>query len=264
MHNEIPYSYGDEDNGPEARRKRERQELEQTDDDRSYDEKIAEKKQLNPRERKLAELRSKLKQSRNENRKAVIEEDERTHSKKQAQKKMLEHYEKMDEERREAEQQSKPDAEKQKFLNTTAETAEKELKKGQKKRKRQADSLFGWGKFTNDAQYNSYQQRQKNNPFDLEEYNKQKAEQKNFFPDANHLDYAQNAEVTKEKKDLMLKELHQTYKKRKEFSRRRPYYEDADVDFINERNRVFNKKIGRFYDPYTAEIKANLERGTAV
>ena len=29
-------------------------------------------------------------------------------------------------------------------------------------------------------------------------------------------------------------------------------------------NNVFNKKIERAFDPYTAEIKANLERGTAL
>ena len=36
------------------------------------------------------------------------------------------------------------------------------------------------------------------------------------------------------------------------------------MDYINERNMKFNKKAARFYDKYTAEIKQNLERGTAV
>jgi hypothetical protein len=52
-------------------------------------------------------------------------------------------------------------------------------------------------------------------------------------------------------------------KRRKEFSRRRPYYEAQDVDFINERNRVFNKKLKRHFDKYTTDIRTNLERGTA-
>lgn len=52
--------------------------------------------------------------------------------------------------------------------------------------------------------------------------------------------------------------------KRSKYSRKRTASEDADVDYINDKNMKFNKKIARFYDKYTAEIKQNLERGTAV
>ncbi|EPY77546.1 pre-mRNA-splicing factor SYF2-like protein [Camelus ferus] len=52
--------------------------------------------------------------------------------------------------------------------------------------------------------------------------------------------------------------------KRDKYSRRHPYNDDADIDYINERNAKFNKKAERFYGKYTAEIKQNLERGTAV
>ena len=52
--------------------------------------------------------------------------------------------------------------------------------------------------------------------------------------------------------------------KRAKYSRRRPFGQDNDVDYINERNMKFNKKAARYYDKYTAEIKQNLERGTAV
>ena len=52
--------------------------------------------------------------------------------------------------------------------------------------------------------------------------------------------------------------------KRSKFSRRRAFKHDGDVDYINERNMRFNRKAARYYDKYTAEIKQNLERGTAV
>ena len=52
--------------------------------------------------------------------------------------------------------------------------------------------------------------------------------------------------------------------KRSKYSRRREFQHDADVDYINERNMKFNRKTARFYDKYTAEIKQNLERGTAI
>ena len=53
-------------------------------------------------------------------------------------------------------------------------------------------------------------------------------------------------------------------KKRKGYSRSRKEKASADVDYINERNMRFNKKIDRFYGHFTTEIKQNLERGTAV
>jgi len=52
--------------------------------------------------------------------------------------------------------------------------------------------------------------------------------------------------------------------KRSKYSRRRTYDPDEDIDYINERNMKFNKKLERFYGKYTTEIKQNLERGTAV
>ncbi|CAM9591222.1 unnamed protein product [Heterosigma akashiwo] len=47
-------------------------------------------------------------------------------------------------------------------------------------------------------------------------------------------------------------------------TRRRMELEGADVDYINDRNKHFNKKIKRAYDKYTVEIRQNLERGTAL
>lgn len=52
--------------------------------------------------------------------------------------------------------------------------------------------------------------------------------------------------------------------KRSKYSRRRAYNDDADIDYINERNAKFNQKAERFYGKYAGEIKQNLERGTAV
>ncbi len=51
---------------------------------------------------------------------------------------------------------------------------------------------------------------------------------------------------------------------RAKFSRKRMECEDREVDYINDRNKVFNKKLERSFAPYAAEIKANLERGSAI
>lgn len=51
---------------------------------------------------------------------------------------------------------------------------------------------------------------------------------------------------------------------RKKFSRRRQEFDSEDVTYINDRNKMFNKKIKRAFDKYTVEIRQNLERGTAI
>lgn len=47
-------------------------------------------------------------------------------------------------------------------------------------------------------------------------------------------------------------------------SRRRNDEGEAEVNYINDSNRHFNKKLKRFYDKQTQEIRENLERGTAL
>ena len=65
------------------------------------------------------------------------------------------------------------------------------------------------------------------------------------------------------KVERMAEELEQEAERRKKFSRRRPFYEDIDISFINERNRAYNAKLMRNFKEHAAELKGNLERGTA-
>ncbi|UZJ56680.1 hypothetical protein CBS101457_006000 [Exobasidium rhododendri] len=46
---------------------------------------------------------------------------------------------------------------------------------------------------------------------------------------------------------------------RTKHSRRRPDDGDAEVNYINDKNKHYNKKIARFYDKYTTEIRENCE-----
>ncbi|KAL7980499.1 hypothetical protein Chor_001653 [Crotalus horridus] len=84
-----------------------------------------------------------------------------------------------------------------------------------------------------------------------------------FFPTSNSLLHGTHV-PSKEGVDKMVSDLEKQIQKREKYSRRRSYNDDADIDYINERNAKFNKKAERFYGKYTAEIKQNLERGTAV
>lgn len=98
---------------------------------------------------------------------------------------------------------------------------------------------------------------------------------------ANSLDYARlDDKPSKEAVDRLAEETKKQYvayrcllcamltlytriQQRETRSRDRKEQPD-DISWINEKNRVFNQKIARFYDKYTKEIRENLERGTAL
>lgn len=131
-----------------------------------------------------------------------------------------------------------------------------------------------------------------------------------LYRDANSLLYADN-KPTEEAIDRVIGKLNAEYvnlgsflrhrvtevylvsysiDKKKKFSRKRNNDDDGDITYINERNKVFNKKvrvmvilgferglrvvvadtdvsplqIARYYDKYTTEIRASFERGTAL
>lgn len=58
-------------------------------------------------------------------------------------------------------------------------------------------------------------------------------------------------------------ELKRRIEKQKK-KRNRLDFEQEDVTWINKRNKMFNQKISRNFDKATAEIRQNLERGTAL
>ncbi|OBZ89986.1 Pre-mRNA-splicing factor syf2 [Choanephora cucurbitarum] len=81
---------------------------------------------------------------------------------------------------------------------------------------------------------------------------------------ANSLDYADiDDKPSKEAIERLALETKKQIEQRETRSRERKQPTD-DISWINEKNRVFNQKIARFYDKYTKEIRDNLERGTAL
>jgi len=221
MSAEWQYTYSDVDNAKGAK-KRQRPEKEEKETKLGYDEAAS----MNPRQRKLHELREKFKQSRNENRKAVEEEEKQAVEGTDAQetkRRRLEYYEKLEADRLAAEESGVGDVKKQQLLNVTAEEAERKSKSKSKKKARQ-EATFGWEsklfcalckhysycfvlEFGSDAEYNAYKNRQKDMTFSKEEYEKQKQSDPSFFREAHDLDYGQNSTVSKEKVTGMVKEL---------------------------------------------------------
>lgn len=176
--------------------------------------------------RKFRELHLKRNEARKLNHQEVVEEDKRLKlpANWEAKKARLE-WELQEEEKKKECAARGEDYEKVKLLEISAEDAER----WERKKKRKNPDL-GFSDYAA-AQLRQYHRLTKQIRPDMETYERLREKQ---------------------------------IEKRDKYSRRRPYNDDADIDYINERNAKFNKKAERFYGKYTAEIKQNLERGTAV
>ncbi|KAJ3278106.1 hypothetical protein HK104_002645 [Borealophlyctis nickersoniae] len=186
------------------------------------------------------------------------------------------------------------DYERLRSMEYTAEAVERYEKKQREKEKRIASG------FTDYAQVaaKKYKKQIKDFKPNLALYAEKRAEEtavavtgrvageSSFYRGADSLAYAgTDSKPTRVAVERVIKDLDKQQEKREQFSRRRAYNEDDDVyvsyfveiklligltgsasssTYINERNMRFNKKIGRAYDKYTVEIKANFERGTAL
>ena len=103
------------------------------------------------------------------------------------------------------------------------------------------ESTFGWDQFNDNSLYRAYTKR-------TAKINTQQIE----------------SMTEDEKIARMADEIEEQIEKRGQFSRRRTFVDEKNIDYINERNRKFNEKLERNYKRFAQEIKDNLERGTAL
>ena len=127
-------------------------------------------------------------------------------------------------------------------------------KEKEKKRKKEKNISYGWDLFNKDTIYRSNKKRLKNMPFNKELYDEQ---MKNGINNLNEI-------CNEERKEMLKLDLLKQIEKRKKFTRRRRFIEEANVDYINERNKKFNEKLKRFFGKEASGIKLNLERGTSL
>jgi pre-mRNA-splicing factor SYF2 len=81
-----------------------------------------------------------------------------------------------------------------------------------------------------------------------------------FYRGAQTLSYGDN-KPSEDAIDRVIGKINKDLDKGK---RKKKEDDDGEVTYINDRNKVFNKKIARYFDKYTTEIRANFERGTAL
>ncbi|KAF9788062.1 SYF2-domain-containing protein [Thelephora terrestris] len=244
---------------------------------------------LEQRQQKLAQLRSRMRSSAQANRASLIEEgtkakvSARDAARFERQRKIAE----IMRTKADAEERGE-DVERQKNWEWTIEE-NIEWEKKQARKARRADFEFH---NDSDAVRRKYKKDLDHLKPDLEAYNRQKEtalglapgtltrtgegssavaptsqEQQlaaeNLYRNANTLIYGDN-KPSEEAIDKVVSKINQDVDKKRKFSRKRANEDEGDITYINERNRVFNKKIARFYDKYTTEIRASFERGTAL
>ncbi|KAK9677532.1 hypothetical protein RND81_11G149700 [Saponaria officinalis] len=214
---------------------------------------------LTGRQKKLFELRLKMNEARKANQTAMVAEKKRmeapTESRGVSKEKWIEDRKKKVGRLLEANGLDMKKA----YMLDTQEAAEQKYKKWEKD-----PAPSGWDVFNQKTLYNAYKKRTKNISIDLEEYNKMKEQDPEFYREASSLQYGKAPKTSEDKVERMVKELKDREEKRTSFSRRRKFHDDKDIDSINDRNEHFNKKIERAFGKYTLEIKNNLERGTAL
>lgn len=209
---------------------------------------------------RLAKLHTKRNEAAALNHKEVVEEDRL----KQMPKNHLKKRERLEaefreEKRKEAVIAEGKDYDRVRMLEIGADEAEQYERK---KRKKNPD--LGFSTYE-DATIRQYNRLVKNKKVDLEEYEREKAAvgEDAFYGRDNTIAIGLHKD-TPDAIDNMVNDLEKQIAKREKYSRRRIFDDDDDINFINERNMKFNKKLERFYGNYTEEIKQNLERGTAV
>lgn len=219
----------------------------------------------NEREKRLFELRLRMNQGRVANNKEVVEEQKRDtdpeYSKKKAEerhKRALEQEEKRDEkDLLSSNKKSNVVPKGKEYLNETIETHENKNAK-----KNKGHDTFGWDVFNQDSLYRAHDKRLAQMKFDEEAYKRQ---QKEMEQEQDGLTFAGfGFKASDQAKERLAESMDKMLEKKKEFSRRRAYNDDEDRTYVSDRNRVFNKKLDRFFGAYTEETRQNLERGTAL
>ena len=162
-----------------------------------------------------------------------------------------------EEERKQACREEGKEWDRVKLLDVQANEADRLVSR---KRKKNPDT--GFASFEQ-ASYRQYDRLTRQMNVNMEEYEKHKEKVGDESLGVDSM-YHGTHKPSDAAVDRMVGDLEKQIAKRAKFSRRRTFIEEKDVDYINERNAKFNKKIERFYGEYTTEIKQNLERGTAI
>lgn len=210
-----------------------------------------------PLQRRLHELQMRMNQSRQLNRKEVLHEGE------QQQQQPKETISCVGDEKKEYSTVKI----KRQTRNTMTEPAYESMRRASQKQRRAEQNQFAVNDYYNpEGQFRNYERNLKSLP----KYKSENYDGSTYDPllqgNATASTTSKNnssSSVVGEGAHRLAEEMRRRIEKKKETKRKAKDIIEGDVNYINERNKLFNKKIARNFDKYTAEIRHNLERGTA-
>ena len=214
---------------------------------------------MSAKKRKLFELRLKLNEGRKKNQAAVVDEKKRTDAPEDyanAQKRKA----------REATAKSRADNMVKQGISPTAYhlTATMEQANRNKGKKKQAYDPNNAGQFSAQKQYANYEKdlERSNVKVDMVAYEAHKNSTPDFYRGADSIYHSTN-KPSQAAIDRLADNVATAQRKRAEAHEKKTHAA-KDVDGINIRNERYNRLLAKSYDKYSKEIKANLERGTAL
>ena len=127
--------------------------------------------------------------------------------------------------------------------------------KARRKREKAETNRFSVNDYHNpEGQHRNYARNLRSLPRDLE-----RSSTETYNPVMASTNDKSEAEGARRLANEMKRRIEKKQNKRKKME-----FESSDVSYINQRNKRFNEKISRNFDKHTAEIRQNLERGTAL
>ncbi|GAM26370.1 hypothetical protein SAMD00019534_095450 [Acytostelium subglobosum LB1] len=213
--------------------------------------------QSKPSQQKILDLKKKMNDSKRNIYSVVVDEHKRVHNgptSESEEKKQL--Y--IEKKRQEEEEIKKAGGDPQR--ETLKNVMASEIESKEKKRKNDVRSIKD-SQFDRHV-YNSYKKRVKDiKAFKSSEHFKPIGEDDKVISEA---DYGKSSTVPQQNINAMKQELLKHQQARSKSFKKQGINPDEDVSWVNEKNRIFNQKAARAFDPYTLETRQNLERGTAL
>ena len=140
------------------------------------------------------------------------------------------------------------------------EQADSSIQKAYKKEVSRERRKFGINDYYNpQGMHRNYERDLKSLPHAASALGDAADDKSTFDPILNDSDEKREREGARNLANEMKRRIEKQKKKRDRLE-----FDGEDITWINQRNKKFNQKISRDYDKYTAEIRQNLERGTAL
>eukprot|EP00593_Proboscia_inermis_P008499 CAMPEP_0171307374 /NCGR_PEP_ID=MMETSP0816-20121228/17392_1 /TAXON_ID=420281 /ORGANISM="Proboscia inermis, Strain CCAP1064/1" /LENGTH=417 /DNA_ID=CAMNT_0011789495 /DNA_START=51 /DNA_END=1304 /DNA_ORIENTATION=- len=222
-------------------------------------------RELTPLQMRLHKLKLKMNQSRRLNQKDVMREGERLGSAeaRSREKKRLMKEEKAMREKEWSESIGKVSSSQKDIVKVLSEQAADSMKKAGKKAAKAKANRFDVNDYYNsEGQVRNYERNLKSLPQHLLP-SQSTGDTYDPLTTQSSKDADRSSNQNKAGARRLAQEMQRRVEKQKN-KRSSLEFDASDVSYVNQRNKRFNEKINRTYDKYTAEIRQNLERGTAL